>query len=315
VRKLDVPVRVLDFTSMYPTIFCLQELQKLLVAPRIGAKVVTTEIRRLIGQMARDNPLATLYDPKIWCTFNCFILVEPNWATLPVRFRKDAPDRPLGRNGKRAAEPFTIAVTPINMGELRWYTLADVVGAVLLGTRVPKIRRAIRFVPKGRRHPRSTKFRNEIELLSNRPIFKTIVEQKQIAKDRSSGKDDLSALALGLKEMANSGAYGIHAEVNVKPPKSDDPIEGHVYADIVFESPKVHNERPGAFANPILASLITGGARLILAMLEREVNDRGGRLPSAIPIASRSTATMDVQMGFPAFPNAGLMQSLRSSMP
>ncbi len=39
---------------------------------------------------------------------------------------------------------------------------------------------------------------------------------------------------------------------------------------------KVHDERPGAFANPILASLITGGARLILAMLEREVNDRGG---------------------------------------
>ena len=33
VRKLDVPVRVLDFTSMYATIFCLQELQKLLVAP------------------------------------------------------------------------------------------------------------------------------------------------------------------------------------------------------------------------------------------------------------------------------------------
>ena len=33
VRKLDLPVCVLDFTSQYATIFCLQDLQKLLVAP------------------------------------------------------------------------------------------------------------------------------------------------------------------------------------------------------------------------------------------------------------------------------------------
>jgi hypothetical protein len=261
---------------MYPTIFCLQELQRLLVAPRIGARVVTAEIRRLVGQMARDNPLAPLYDRKIWRRFNCFVLVDPSWATLPVRFRKDAQNRPIGRNGKRKAEPFTIAVTPINTPEPRWYTLADVIAAVLLGAQLPKIRRAIRFVPEGRHQPRSTKFRGLIELWSNRPIFKTIVEQKQIAKDRSKGNDDLAALALGLKEMANSGSYGIHAEINVKPPKRDDPIEGDVYADIAFESPKVHDEQPGAFANPILASLTTGGARLILAMLEREVNDRGG---------------------------------------
>lgn len=45
VRKCDMPVRVLDFASMYPTIFCLQELQKLLVAPRIRAQSVTAEIR------------------------------------------------------------------------------------------------------------------------------------------------------------------------------------------------------------------------------------------------------------------------------
>jgi hypothetical protein len=43
-----------------------------------------------------------------------------------------------------------------------------------------------------------------------------------------------------------------------------------------YEWPKVHNERPGSFTNPILACLITGGARLLLAMLEREVTDRGG---------------------------------------
>jgi hypothetical protein len=275
VRRLDVPVRVLDFTSMYPTIVCLQALQRLLVAPRIRAKVVTAEVRQLVGHMASGNPLALLYDPRFWRRLNCLVLVEPNWATLPVRFRKDAHDRAVGRNGKRAAEPFTIAVTPFNAPEPRWYTLADVIAAVLLGAQAPKIRRAIRFVPEGRRRPRSTRFRNTVELWSNRPILKVIVEQKQIAKNASDDNADLAALALGLKETANS-IYGANAEVNVKPPKGDDPVMGDVYTDIAFESPKVHDERPGAFANPILASLITGGARLILAMLEREVSDRSG---------------------------------------
>ncbi len=166
------------------------------------------------------------------------MLVEPNGATLPVRFRKDAQDRPIGRNGKRKAEPFTIAVTPLNTPEPRWYTLADVIAAVLLGAKVPKICRAIRFVPQGRHRPRSTKFRNTVELWSNRPIFKTHRGAKADRQGGSTGDDDLAALALGLKEMANSGAYGIHAEVNVKPPKSDDPIAGDVYADIAFESRK-----------------------------------------------------------------------------
>ena len=204
-------------------------------------------------------------------------MVDPNWATLPARFRKDVQDRLIGRDGRRAAEPFTIAVTPLNTREPRWYTLADVIAAVLLGDKAPKVRRrdSLRTgrAPSTAVHevPQRDRSRGRIG-----PIFKTIVEQKQIAKDAPKDRHDLAALALGLKEMANSGAYGIHAEVNVKPPKGDDPIVGDVYADITFEAPKVHNERPGAFANPILASLVTGGARLMLAMLEREVTDRGG---------------------------------------
>lgn len=226
-------------------------------------------------RLAGADGLTALYDRTLWRRFNCFLLVDPSCATLPVRLRKDVHDRPIGRNGKREAEPFTIAVTPLKTREPRWYTLADVIAAVLLGDKVPTIRRAIRFVPEGRRRPRSTKFRNTIELWSNRSVLKVIVEQKQLAKNAPDTNPDIAALALGLKEMANS-IYGINAEVNVKPPKSDDPIPGDVYSDVTFEAPKVHNEQPGAFANPILASLLTGGARLMLAMLEREVHNRGG---------------------------------------
>jgi hypothetical protein len=36
-RKRNGQVRVVDFTSVYPTIFCLQCLDRLLTAPQIGA--------------------------------------------------------------------------------------------------------------------------------------------------------------------------------------------------------------------------------------------------------------------------------------
>jgi hypothetical protein len=38
----------------------------------------------------------------------------------------------------------------------------------------------------------------------------------------------------------------------------------------------VHDERPGRFFSPVIASLVTGGARLMLAMAETEVANRGG---------------------------------------
>jgi hypothetical protein len=49
-----------------------------------------------------------------------------------------------------------------------------------------------------------------------------------------------------------------------------------VYSDIAYLSPRVHDERPGGFSNPIIATLVTGGARLMLALLESEVVKRGG---------------------------------------
>lgn len=265
VRKLDLPVRVLDFTAMYASIFCLQEVHRLLGAPRIGIQVVTLEIGGLVGQMASDNGLATLYDPKTWRKLNCLVLVDPNWAILPVRMRQADKD------------PYTIAVTPLDTPEGRWYTLADVLGAIVLGGPAPRIRRAIRFVPEGRHRAKHVRFRGKIELRSNQPFFKSIVEERQVAKNGLKANPDLAGLEMGLKQMAASGAYGINAEINVSPgPDPDTSLAGQVYADIAYPSANVHDERPGAFANPIIASLITGGARLMLAVLEGEVTRRAG---------------------------------------
>jgi hypothetical protein len=88
VRKLDLPIRLLDFTAMYATIFCLQRLDRLLTAPAIRIKPVAGEIRALVGQMASDNPSVSLFDPKVWLQLNCLVLVDPSWAILPIRMRE-----------------------------------------------------------------------------------------------------------------------------------------------------------------------------------------------------------------------------------
>ena len=261
-RKRDVAVRVLDYTAMYPTIFCLQRLDKLLTAPEIKAKVVTAEIKTLVGQMGRCSGL--LFEPGAWTKLSCLVLVDPQWAILPARMKD------------QESEPYTIAVTPTNTREGRWYTLADVLAAVLLGGPAPTIRRAIRFMPAGRRRSKTVRFRDAVELRSNGPFFKTIVEQRQIAKQGRKDNRDLAALEAGLKQLAAGGAYGIYAEINVQPAKGDDDLPGEVYADITYPAKNVHDERPGAFTNPIIASLVTGGARLMLALLESEVTRGGG---------------------------------------
>jgi hypothetical protein len=302
VRKADIPVRVLDLTAAYATVFCRQWLHKLLGAPEIRVEAVTAEITLLMRGKRPDDALAMLYDPKTWPKLNCLVLVDPSWAIVPVRMRAKDED------------PYTIAVTPLKTREGRWYTLGDVLASILLGGPAPKIRRAIRFVPKGRHRAKTVLFRGTVPLRSNEPFFKTIVEQRQVAKRGAKDDPDLAALEMGLKQMAASGAYGIYAEINVSPGDPDEPMEGDVYSDICFSSLKVHDEKPGAFTNPILASLVTGGARLLLAMLECEVTRRGGTLPFAIPTALRSSAAIGVPPVFLAFQSARSARSSSASM-
>jgi len=261
VRRSDVPITVLDFTAMYASIFILQDLQSLIAGKIAAIEASASELERLLSEVTAER----LFDKETWRLFNCLVLVDPDFAILPVRMRM-ATD-----------EPYTIAVTPFDAPEGRWYTLADVIASKLLGGRLPKMLRAIRFVTQGKpRTPKPILFRGQVPLGECEPVFKTIVEERQKAKKAAESNEDLRALERGLKQMAASGSYGIFAEVNVTPHKLGDPLAGMIHSDVTYLCPDVHDERPGAFANPIIASLVTGGARLMLALLEHEVSARKG---------------------------------------
>lgn len=266
-RRVDVPVRIVDFTSMYPTVFILMNLQELLAAHRVKSRDVTDDVRKLLD----DLTLEALYDPAIWLKLRCIIKLKPNGDTLPVRMRLE-PGAQSGEAQKEQLDQYAITVTPFTSSASRWYTLADVIAAKLLGGKVPQIEEAIEFYADGRQGDLQRVKMLGVKLDPRSQIFRTVVEERQ------RHKDDNPALAQALKILANSGAYGIYAEINVTPSsdRKDETKFGTWYADIGPVVGETHDERPGRFFNPVLASLVTGAARLALGMVEAEVKLRGG---------------------------------------
>jgi hypothetical protein len=268
VRKTDVPVTVLDFTSMYPTVFILQDLQRLIGARNIKVRSATRRTRDLLSRLTLED----LFDPKTWPLLTRLVRMRPDGDILPVRF-KLRPDE----DGAQPA-PFSISVTHFTSGTDRWYTLADVFASSVLSGKAPRILEAIEFYSNGAQSTQSVMMRKAILVDPALQVFKKVVEERQVAKreNREGGDLSLGRIDLALKGFANSGAYGINFEVNVTPPPARSSVSGMVYSDETYPSADVGAERPGAFCNPIVASLVTGAARLILAMLESEVSSRGG---------------------------------------
>ena len=262
VRRQEVPVIVADVTSMYPTVFILQGLQSLIASKELYYHDVSEETIELL----RTLRIGALYNRETWKVLNRLVLLEPNGDLLPVRMRPED-----------SSEPWAIAIAHYRSETACWYSFADVLAAKIQADTIPKILRAIEIIPGRRKSLRPVSFRNSVALDPSEEIFKTIVERRQETKraKKQSPNSALGRLDLGLKQFAASGAYGIMAEVNVTPSAPGEAKRGHVYSDITFSS-DVRDERPGKFANFILASLVTGGSRLLLSMLEVRVREAGG---------------------------------------
>ena len=80
----------------------------------------------------------------------------------------------------------------------------------------------------------------------------------------------------GLIDQGNATSYGIYAEMNRQ--ESDEKVRMvcHGIDAAPYECTVTHPENPGEYCFPPLASLITGAARLMLALLESSVTELGG---------------------------------------
>jgi len=79
-----------------------------------------------------------------------------------------------------------------------------------------------------------------------------------------------------LKVLANAASYGIYAEMNRSGSDKRVSVKCHGIDAKPYSCRVAHPDVTGEYCFPPLASLITGGARLMLALLEHCVTSEGG---------------------------------------
>lgn len=270
IRKVPVPIVSVDFLSMYPTVNSLMNLWRFVTANEI--KVVEHCQAKIVAFLKQLKP-ADLFEPETWKHLPAFVKIIPDGDILPCRSKYSA-----HTNDWQVALNHVHADTD-NQDHALWFSLPDVVASVLLTGKVPKIVDAFRVEARGVLPDlKPIKLRGAVEVdPRNQDFFKVVIEERK----RLSSRTDLSQiekqrLDKALKVLANAASYGIYAEMNRQ--ESDKEVKVKCYGIDArpFSCLVSHPEVPGEYCFPPLASLITGAARLMLALLESCVTELGG---------------------------------------
>jgi hypothetical protein len=100
-------------------------------------------------------------------------------------------------------------------------------------------------------------------------------------------------LAGGLKVAANSAAFGIFSQLDVRSLDSSRPLRVFSGETDYLTPPAEIWERPSEFYCPVIASLITGGSHLLCAMLEHMVRDMGSQIAAMDTDSAMIVSTKD----------------------
>jgi hypothetical protein len=277
IRKINVPIMKLDFLSQYPSVNTLLDNWKILTAESVIYSDDMTEIRRFLNGVDPRKWLDKCFERETWPQLRFFALVQASDDIFPVRapYNRDDPDRlNIGLNHLSSEKPI-------------WFAGPDILASILLTGKVPEILKAIRVVPRGQQpglHP--LKLRGVVDVDPyQQDLFKTLIEQRK-ANERDK------TLKHAIKVIANATAYGAFVELNeqkeprykyrkVKGQKQRVREFNNVVVSVhsgehEHRQPLYDLEIQGTMYFPPLASLITAGGRLLLAMAEASVNRAGG---------------------------------------
>jgi len=257
IRKCEMPVIYLDFTSQYPSVFHLLGGQEILLAESLTFEDCTAAAQAFLDRLTLDD----LFEPDFWSQqLRFFAQVIPNGDILPVRAKYNGQTTNIGFNHFYYDHPV-------------FYVGPDLAAAKILGHgHAPKLHRAFRVVPHGMQgHLRPVQLRGEVEIDPQKNDM-----SRKVVETRYQVKESNPTLANFLKVMANGGMfYGLFAEVS--PERAEEAVKVQVFSgDETFISTTRDIEKTGDWYCPILASLIVGGGHLLLAMAERLVRDAGG---------------------------------------
>ena len=268
IRRKICQVMLCDFLSMYPTVCTLMGLWRFVIADGINWRDSTDETRSLLA----DIDLEQMQSKDSWRHLATLVRVLPDADIFPVRaaYAGEASD--------------TIGTNYLTSGTLIWFTLADVIAAKLLAGKVPRVLEAISFTPAAMQRGLAP-----ISIAGNpaytvdptkADFFKRVIELRQSIKARMKtaaevDRERLDTEQHALKICANSTSYGIWMEINVEGRKEPVRLQVHCATQDGFAQYSGKVEMPGRYFHPLLATLITGAARLMLAITERHVTDAG----------------------------------------
>jgi hypothetical protein len=257
IRRTKVPVMRLDFLSQYPTVNTLMGNWDVLTAESVSFVDCTNEARELLKTITVEG----CFEREPWKQFGFFAKVKPDHDLFPVRAPYDPTD----------PQSLNIGSSFFTDEKAGWLAGPDVIAAKLLSGKVPHILKAYRLVPRGKQ-----KGMQEVKLMGTIPVnpYEDDLFQRVIEHRKANEKN--KALKHALKIIANSTSYGCFVELNEE--KVSKPVKLEVYSG--DERSTLMNiketESPGSWYFPPLASLITSGGRLLLAMAETCVTAAGG---------------------------------------
>jgi hypothetical protein len=272
IRKVPVPVVYTDFLSMYPTVNSLMDLWRFVTARQITiVEHCQQEIIAFLQQLTASP--ADLFKPGTWKRLPAFVKVVPNGDVLPSRGRYNAES-----NDWQVATNYLYA-DPNDSTQALWFSLPDVVASVLLTGCIPNIVDAFRIEAHGQlKGLKSCKLRGVVRVNPRKQdFFRVVIEERK----RLPNRTDISALEKtrldkALKVLANAASYGIYAEMHRQESEHKQNVTCHGIDAESFECRVAHADVPGEYCFPPVASLITGAARLMLALLEHSVVTLGG---------------------------------------
>ena len=267
-RREAVPVLYCDFLSMYPTVCTLMGLWRMVMAEGIESTDATEWVRDCLQSIET----AHVQDADFWTALPVLVQVEPEADIFPVR----------AKYGQDAS--FTIGLNQLTSERPLWYTLADCIASKLLTGKAPRIVQAVRFTPKAPQkglRPVSIagKPHYHVDPVTD-DFYRRLIDLRRTVKDRAKNappdeREALEAEQLALKILANATSYGSFVEFNVE--EQEDCVTAFCYgpSEPAFSVKVRQIEKPGTYFHPLLATLITGAARLMLAITERLAIDAG----------------------------------------
>lgn len=263
IRRQVTQVLHCDFMSMYPTVCTLMGLWHFVRADGITRADDTEAVRQLVETCTPDM----LQSASAWPKLTVLTQVLPDRDLFPVRAAYgDSETTTIGLNYLTADEPM-------------WFTLADVLVSKILTGKTPNILKAVRFAPMAAQTGLKpiTIAGRQIDPAKH-DFYKELVNHRQSLKRRmaptEAEKRGLKAEEQGVKILANATSYGIFVELNVQDLRKPEEMIAHGAYDSEWPSDSHDFEKPGRYFHPLLATLITGAARLMLSLAERLVLDQ-----------------------------------------